>query len=251
MARFRHMREKTGASTGNHDDDPPLRLDPTIRSWAIRACLGVLILWAIYLVVAARNLMLKESGDLFGSLNALFSGLAFTGVIITIMMQSRELELQRRDLRQGIKAQKDQAAATARLHEQAEERTKQDHALRVLSAYQDWLSACRRAYQAVVKYRTCRDELDRRATGATVHHDGGRLQHEAEASLRLAEEAVIEVDRTAVAVDVFAPGRLPPVNWQDIAEGKKGVGAKEAFEKCANAVMEAKERLSKRLPTID
>ena len=38
-------------------------------------------------------------GDMFGSVNALFSGLAFAGVIYAIFLQRRELELQREELR--------------------------------------------------------------------------------------------------------------------------------------------------------
>jgi len=37
-------------------------------------------------------------GDMFGSINSLFSGLAFAGVIYAIFLQSKELELQRKEL---------------------------------------------------------------------------------------------------------------------------------------------------------
>lgn len=37
-------------------------------------------------------------GDMFGAINALFSGLAFAGIIYTILLQSKELKLQREDL---------------------------------------------------------------------------------------------------------------------------------------------------------
>jgi hypothetical protein len=40
-----------------------------------------------------------QFGDLFGGVNALFTGLAFAGVIYTILLQSNELELQREELR--------------------------------------------------------------------------------------------------------------------------------------------------------
>lgn len=39
-----------------------------------------------------------EFGDKFGVINSLFSGLAFAGIIITILLQSRELKLQREEL---------------------------------------------------------------------------------------------------------------------------------------------------------
>lgn len=38
-------------------------------------------------------------GDMFGSVNAIFSGLAFAGIIITIYIQSHELKLQRKELK--------------------------------------------------------------------------------------------------------------------------------------------------------
>ena len=38
-------------------------------------------------------------GDSFGALNSFFSGLALAGVIITIYLQSRELRLQRKEMR--------------------------------------------------------------------------------------------------------------------------------------------------------
>lgn len=40
-----------------------------------------------------------QVGDTFGAVNALFSGLAFAGVIIAIWLQRKDLELQREELR--------------------------------------------------------------------------------------------------------------------------------------------------------
>lgn len=48
-------------------------------------------------------------GDMFGSINALFSGLAFVGVILAILLQKKELALQREELvatRDELKGQK-------------------------------------------------------------------------------------------------------------------------------------------------
>lgn len=39
-----------------------------------------------------------EFGDKFGAINSLFSGLAFLGLIITLLFQKEELELQRQEL---------------------------------------------------------------------------------------------------------------------------------------------------------
>lgn len=39
-------------------------------------------------------------GDMFGAVNALFSGLAFAGIIYAIYLQTKELKLQRKELEQ-------------------------------------------------------------------------------------------------------------------------------------------------------
>lgn len=41
---------------------------------------------------------LAQKGDSFGAVNALFSGLAFAGLIYTMIMQRQELEMQREEL---------------------------------------------------------------------------------------------------------------------------------------------------------
>lgn len=43
---------------------------------------------------------MNELGDSFGALNTLFSGLAFGGVIVTMLMQSRELKNQQKEMRE-------------------------------------------------------------------------------------------------------------------------------------------------------
>lgn len=50
-----------------------------------------------------------QFGDKFGAVNALFSGLAFAGLIFTIILQKKELALQREELtdtRKELKGQK-------------------------------------------------------------------------------------------------------------------------------------------------
>lgn len=57
-------------------------------------------------------------GDMFGVVNALFSGLAFVGIIYTIILQSHELSLQRQELemtRAELKKAADAEEQTARL----------------------------------------------------------------------------------------------------------------------------------------
>ena len=48
-----------------------------------------------------------SNGDAFGAVNALFSGLAFAGLIYTMIMQSKELALQREELAMQRQEMKD------------------------------------------------------------------------------------------------------------------------------------------------
>ena len=86
------------------------------RLWLIFS--GVVFLWIMSLIlipllyckIAERG----QFGDSFGAVNALFSGLAFGGVICAILLQKRELKLQRKTLEATqveIKGQKEQLAA--------------------------------------------------------------------------------------------------------------------------------------------
>jgi hypothetical protein len=52
----------------------------------------------MYLFVPQGLAERGQAGDLYGSINALFSGLAFAGVIVTILLQREELILQRKEL---------------------------------------------------------------------------------------------------------------------------------------------------------
>lgn len=54
-----------------------------------------------------------QIGDSFGVLNTLFSGLAFAGVIVTILLQKEELKLQREELAKSSEAQQRSARLMA------------------------------------------------------------------------------------------------------------------------------------------
>ena len=67
-------------------------------------------------------------GDQFGAVNALFSGLAFAGLIYTIILQRHDLKLQKRDL----KLQREELALTRKeMEEQTAEFEKQNETLRI------------------------------------------------------------------------------------------------------------------------
>jgi len=82
--------------------------------------LFALIVIGVFLAWAATGYFLYDDqdrgtfGDMFGTVNALFSGLAFAGVIYAILLQRRELRLQREELeltRVELQGQKEQLAA--------------------------------------------------------------------------------------------------------------------------------------------
>ncbi len=62
----------------------------------------VIVIWMIstvIIIVGLDNWSDRGTfGDLFGAVNALFSGLAFAGLIYTIVLQKQDLEIQRNEI---------------------------------------------------------------------------------------------------------------------------------------------------------
>jgi len=81
---------------------------------AVGVFLFVIVLWLASWYFITGYIPHKDwgqFGDMFGAVSALFSGLAFAGIIITIYLQSRELKLQRLELeqtREELRGQKEQ-----------------------------------------------------------------------------------------------------------------------------------------------
>ncbi len=78
------------------------------------AVAGVFLAWGLVWIFLYPLKDRGTIGDMFGVVNALFSGLAFIGIIYTILLQSRELQMQRRELmltRTEIEGQKLQLMA--------------------------------------------------------------------------------------------------------------------------------------------
>jgi len=79
------------------------------------AITGITALWLLSWALITYQLGNPEKpgpfGDMFGAVNALFSGLAFAGVIVAILMQQEELKIQRKELTQSRYAQEGQAKA--------------------------------------------------------------------------------------------------------------------------------------------
>tara|TARA_R100000935_G_C2757476_1_gene132225 strand:- start:127 stop:633 length:507 start_codon:yes stop_codon:yes gene_type:complete len=89
--------------------------------------LGILIIIGIWLIsILIINFFFENTfnenaawfGDSFGAINSLFSGLAFAGIIYTILLQRQELQLQRQELkntREELKRSADSQEKTEKL----------------------------------------------------------------------------------------------------------------------------------------
>lgn len=66
-------------------------------------CIVILIIWLLSIYIMKDNADRGTWGDMFGGVNALFSGFAFAGLIFTILLQKKELGLQREELRETRK----------------------------------------------------------------------------------------------------------------------------------------------------
>lgn len=82
-----------------------------VKYFSIVSIIIVFIIIAYALFVDCFSIDRGTFGDMFGGLNALFSGLAFAGIIITILVQMKELRLQRKvqeETQQELKNQKEE-----------------------------------------------------------------------------------------------------------------------------------------------
>ena len=85
--------------------------------WVIAIAVAIvvgIIWWTLPKYLSGSYTAISEKGsfgDMFGSVNALFTALAFVGLIVTILIQRKELQLQRHELmlqREEMQGQKDQ-----------------------------------------------------------------------------------------------------------------------------------------------
>ena len=83
-----------------------------IAVWGI---LLIIFEWSLSAIIILKIFPANEAhgtfGDLFGAINALFSGLAFLGVIVAILLQKEELKEQRKEIIQSRIAQDKSALA--------------------------------------------------------------------------------------------------------------------------------------------
>ncbi len=104
-------------------------------------------------------------GDLFGAVNALFSGLAFAGLIYTIILQKKDLEMQRSEIQLNRSELKKSAAAQQKsekaLSEQVEQMkvTSRLNALNtIINFYNLQISSPNTSEENLAKYKEKRRE---------------------------------------------------------------------------------------------
>ncbi len=100
-------------NTDNKKADDLEKTDWTLIIVPIVVLLLIISMW-LFTYVKLKGLEPTDRGtfgDMFGAVNAIFSGLAFAGIIFTILLQKKELALQRQELKDTRKELK--RAATA------------------------------------------------------------------------------------------------------------------------------------------
>lgn len=131
------------------------------RSWATPVAavvaLVVLALWLIswWFLSPLESADRGTWGDMFGGINALFSGLAFVGVIYAILLQREELQLQRYEL----------VSTRAELRGQREANERQNEFIST-QVFENTL------FQMLSVLNNVIDAIDRRGTNATLLSKG-------------------------------------------------------------------------------
>lgn len=110
----------------------------------------VSVFFAYFFVVRSQLPEWAESGqfgDMFGGLNAFFSGLAFFGVIYTIFLQREELGLQRKEL----ELTRGELKRTAEAQEKSEKALSKQAASLKVTAKLNGLSAILQHYNTLIE----------------------------------------------------------------------------------------------------
>jgi len=102
--------------------------DETLK-WFWLAVTAIVLIWLFnafaFQLINPSLESRAQNGDMFGPTNALFSGLAFAGLIYTIIMQRKELEMQRDELRMQREAMEGAAEEQAKQAQAQSEQTKE------------------------------------------------------------------------------------------------------------------------------
>ena len=139
--------------------------------WVMLSVVIALFLLNLSLVFFVDDATIRGTfGDQFGAVNALFSGLAFTGLIYTIILQRRDLAMQRDDLR----LQREELVLTRQeMEEQTAEFEKQNETLRIQRFENTFFNMLSQFQEVVnnlnVRYRKYR--IDYESSGREVFVD--------------------------------------------------------------------------------
>lgn len=128
--------ERAGETKAEEDEQPSYGW---IMFWVSLVVIGIAIGVPVGVMSAMKLSEAAQTGDVFGSVNAVFAGLAFAGVIVTLWMQRDELRLQRRELRM----QRDELRETRKQHEKMAEAQVSTERRLLLAAYLNAASTLR------------------------------------------------------------------------------------------------------------
>jgi hypothetical protein len=104
---------------------------------------GALLLYAVFIIaILGPPRSAADAGDMFGGANALFSGLAFAGVVYALVLQRLALDVQRADLR----TTQEELRATKEIHQQHLEHLERSERLRLTLQLADRFSSDRMVF---------------------------------------------------------------------------------------------------------
>ena len=117
----------------------------------ILTIIASILVFSVYFFVV-RNLLPEwaesgQFGDMFGGLNALFSGLAFLGVVYAIFLQREELGLQRKEL----ELTREELKRTAKAQEKSERALSKQAASLKITAKLNGLSSILQHYNTLIE----------------------------------------------------------------------------------------------------
>ena len=181
-----------------------------------------MIAWLIFGFIALLGAKdLGEFGDFLGSLNTLFSGLAFVGLVVAILLQREDLRKQTTALnlqREELKLQREELAATRQVLDKQHEEMKQsakahrDQAKHLkLSARLNMLSTLYEAYNSEVTRLGTNEERDTEKRNQFI-----KLQKETLDELE-AIKTLVTLDDT---IDEFTETLAERINSKDETQNK-------------------------------
>ena len=148
--------------------------DYTWRAFVVAASLVLLVQAVVGVIIYQLGFTLDgdawalrgQFGDMFGAGNALFSGLAFAGVIIAVILQKNELALQRRELSASVEAQQGSRESLAEQVGMLERSSRLSAIATLISAYGRELTVIDQTDQPIQdKLSSLRSDLERNQEG--------------------------------------------------------------------------------------